>query len=260
MPNRASRALELKVVSLNMWHGGRLFDQMLAFLKGQDADVVLLQEVFNDHNPKLEQRFRSLDVLKRELGYKYHNFAPTQRMVQPEGKIEEGVAILTRFPIISAKSTFLAEPYNDHYIDIPENYASSPRPLQHVVLDTPYGELNVFNIHGVWDLDGDNFSERRQKMSKTIIGAIRGLPNVILAGDTNSRPTNPAMQALEGYLTPVFGTELKSTFNMRHKDDPGYATSAVDLMYVSSTIRVLAKECPDVDVSDHRPLVVRLAV
>jgi endonuclease/exonuclease/phosphatase family metal-dependent hydrolase len=58
----------------------------------------------------------------------------------------------------------------------------------------------------------------------------------------------------------VFGEELKTTFNMKHKDNPGYATAAVDMMFISPDIKVSEKACPEVDVSDHLPLVVQLLV
>ena len=107
----------------------------------------------------------------------------------------------------------------------------------------------------MYDLDGDNFSEARRKMSDTIIKNIQGKDNVILAGDTNAKPTNKAMRAVEDHLTNVFGNDLTTTFNMRRKENPGYATAVVDLMYVSPNIRILDKVCPAVDISDHLPLI-----
>jgi endonuclease/exonuclease/phosphatase family metal-dependent hydrolase len=66
------------------------------------------------------------------------------------------------------------------------------------------------------------------------------------------------MRAIEEHLTSVFGNSLTTTFNMRRKENPGYATAAVDLMYISNDLRVTGKDCPDVDISDHLPLVVTL--
>jgi endonuclease/exonuclease/phosphatase family metal-dependent hydrolase len=47
---------------------------------------------------------------------------------------------------------------------------------------------------------------------------------------------------------------------MKYKDDRGYATAAVDMIFVSSSTKILKKECPDVEVSDHLPLVVELEI
>jgi endonuclease/exonuclease/phosphatase family metal-dependent hydrolase len=68
------------------------------------------------------------------------------------------------------------------------------------------------------------------------------------------------MKNIEQYLTSVFGNNLKSTFNMRRKDNPGYATAAVDMLFVSPNIRIVNSECSDVDISDHLPVIATLEV
>ncbi len=233
---------------------------MVDFLRLEAADILMLQEVYDGSRPSLERRFRSLITLRQELDYPYYRMAPTDTDNLPEGKIVMGNAILTNFPITASNVTFFDEPYRDDYTDTPENWPHRPRNLQHVVLHAGAGQINVYNFHGVWDLDGDRFSPQRRQMSETIIKAVAGQPNVILAGDTNAKPTNPALRALEQHLVSVFGSDLRTTFNMRRKDNPGYATAAVDQMYVSPNLKVLSKHCPDVDISDHRPLVVELEI
>jgi endonuclease/exonuclease/phosphatase family metal-dependent hydrolase len=74
------------------------------------------------------------------------------------------------------------------------------------------------------------------------------------------KPTNQAIKNIEKHLDSIFQGELKTTFNMKHKDNPGYATAAVDMMFVSSDMSVDYKSCPDVDVSDHLPLVAVLDI
>jgi hypothetical protein len=64
MPNKGNSigsnpSLKLKVVSLNLWHGGRLFDEVVAFLRAEAPDVVMLQEVYGGTDPELERRLRS---------------------------------------------------------------------------------------------------------------------------------------------------------------------------------------------------------
>jgi endonuclease/exonuclease/phosphatase family metal-dependent hydrolase len=97
-------------------------------------------------------------------------------------------------------------------------------------------------------------------MSVTISDAIADQSNVILAGDTNARPTNKAILEIEAHLKSVFGKELQTSFNMRRKDNPGYATSCVGMIFVSPNIKILEKPCPDIDISDHLPLIATLDV
>jgi endonuclease/exonuclease/phosphatase family metal-dependent hydrolase len=47
---------------------------------------------------------------------------------------------------------------------------------------------------------------------------------------------------------------------MHRKDNPGYATAAVDMLFVSPGIKIIDRQCPDVDISDHLPVVATLEV
>lgn len=246
--------MKVTFVCLNLWRGGELFDEILDFLARENADILALQEVNNSSNPRLADKYRSIETLQKHFNYPFCDFAPAVLDRHPIGKVPHGNAILSRFPIKSRNVLFFNEPFGERDPLDPKTFPTTPRNLQHVVLSTPTGELNIFNFQGVWDLDGDNFSEARQNMSNQIIKAIRGKSNVIVAGDTNAKHTNPAMRAIEKHLMSVFGDELVTTFNMRRKDNPGYATAAVDLIYVSKDINVIKCDCPDVDISDHLPL------
>jgi endonuclease/exonuclease/phosphatase family metal-dependent hydrolase len=251
--------MTVKILSLNTWHS-ILLNDILDFLRQEDADILLLQEVYDGKDSDLEPKYRTFDIVKEQLNYPATDFASAVIDNADKIKVRQGNAIFSKFPITSQKVTFFNEPYSEDYAGTPETYPTCPRNLQHVVLETPIGEVNVFNLQGVWDLDGDNYSERRQKMSQVIIDNVKNKPNVLLAGDTNAKPTNKAMRNIEQHLNSVFGNDLKTTFNMRRKDNPGYATAAVDLMYVSPNIEVLDRKCPDVDISDHLPIMATLQI
>jgi endonuclease/exonuclease/phosphatase family metal-dependent hydrolase len=252
--------MKVKVISLNLWWGGNLFPAILDFLKAEDADIIMLQEVYNGNAPELEDRYRSMEVLHDNLAYPYSDYAQAFVHDDPAGMIPQGNAILSKFAITGKAAHFLAEPTQESYKDEPEVWPILPRVLQHVALDTPAGEVNVFNMHGVWDLAGDSYSPARQKMGEVIIQATDGKPNAILGGDSNATTGNQLMKELDKHLKNVFETNLKSTFNMRRKKDPGYATAAVDVLYVSPTVEVISAECPDIDISDHLPLISTLRI
>lgn len=254
--------MNLKVISLNMWWGGELFSALLEFLRREDADIVMLQEVYDGTDPSLKPSYRSMRVLDKELGYPYAEFGLAYIETAPAGKIPHGNAILSKFAVKDSETLFMANPPRPdfEYRDTREHWPILPAPLQIANLETPAGSVAVGNVHGVWDLDGDNYSQNRQAMTSMILELAARQPNVIVAGDTNAKSTNRAMLELEPRLKSVFGAEVPTTFNMRRKDNPGYATAAVDLMFVSSKIEVISKHVPDVDISDHLPLVVTLQI
>jgi endonuclease/exonuclease/phosphatase family metal-dependent hydrolase len=251
--------MTIKVVSLNVW-AGKLLPGVVDFLKEQQADVVLLQEVTNARDKTLAAKHRALEVLKTELRYPYQDFVQSFVYRGPDGLVPQGSAVLTKFPIRQSSGIFFNEPDRAYYEDIPADWPLVPRLLQRVDLQTPAGELNVFNIQGVWDLNGDDYSDARRAMTDTILDAIMGRPKVIFGGDSNASLGNPLWERLNRHLKSAFPNGLKTTFNMRRKTNPGYATAAVDVVYVSPNIKVLGAECLDIDISDHLPLVVTLDI
>lgn len=251
--------MKLKVICLNIW-GGKLLDNIVEFLLMENPDIVLAQEIFSSEDTNIEPRYRSHQVLTSSLGF-YSDFAPTYRdFDHTNGKSQRGNSIFSRFPIIETKISPFSIPYNETYRDTSGNFNLCPRNLQHAKIQFSAKEINIFNVHGPWDLDGDNFSDQRRDMAETIVREIKDKPNVILGGDTNATPGNQAIKIIEGKLHNVFDGELKSTFNMKYKTDSGYATAAVDFIFADKEIEVIDKSCSNVDVSDHLPLMATLRI
>jgi endonuclease/exonuclease/phosphatase family metal-dependent hydrolase len=251
-----------KIISLNLWRGGLLFDAILEFLEREDPDVLMLQEVLHSDNPATPERFRSLETLQKHLKSLPHaDFAPAFLDNEEGHKFQSGNAVLSRFPIIGSTTTPYDKPYGERIEHTAETFAATPRNLQHAVITVGDTELNIFNTQGVWDLVGERATDRRWAMCHAIAEATAGKQHAVLAGDMNLKPVNPTLAPIDAQLDSVFKHELTTSFNVRRKDldkFPGYATAVVDLMYVSRDIRVLEHSCPDVDISDHLPLIVRL--
>ncbi|HYH36442.1 MAG TPA: endonuclease/exonuclease/phosphatase family protein, partial [Candidatus Saccharimonadales bacterium] len=141
--------MTIKFISLNMWSGGRLFPQLIDFLRAENADVVALQEVHDSPETTPKERLRSMEVLKRELAYPFQEFAFAFNLSLPEGTFPQGNAVLSKFPIKEHSTVSLFDSVQDEYRDIPEHWPIEPRILQCALLNTPVGEVNVFNVHGV---------------------------------------------------------------------------------------------------------------
>ncbi len=248
--------MRVKFISLNILRGGELFDEILQFLKNEDADILALQEVYDGKNEHLERRFRSFDILSRELNYHSQAFSPAFLHATKEATVPQGNAVFSKFPITSIDTIFYDIPFGtwDWKKDEAGNFQRIQRNLQHVTIDIEGKVLNVFNTHGIWGTDGED-NERRLGMSETIIKELEGKNSVILSGDFNVKPHTKTIGNIEKRVRNVFKDELKSTFNMKRKKDAGYATAVVDMIFVSDEIKVLDHACPAVDVSDHLPLV-----
>lgn len=248
--------MQIKFLTLNIEHGGKLMDNILSFIRRENPDILFMQEVFNGVDFGLEKRFRTVEVFKEELGdnlpysdFKAHSF-------DPDINAEMGNAIFSKFEITDTNNYFFDVDYQQVHFSGKHNPLEVPRTLQYAKVNEKGIKLNLFNIHGIWGHDG-NDNPRRDEMANTIIEKIGNKKNVILAGDTNLNPDTEFVKKIENELNlkSVFGTSLVSTFNMAHKTLPGYATAAVDMIFVSPEFEIIDKYMPLDDVSDHRPLV-----
>lgn len=251
-------ASSYKFITLNILEGGLFFDNIIEFFDKEKPDIVVMQEVTNGKDSKSPRHHRSLEELKKYFkNYNYHyvsDFIMTKH--SPIEPLEFGNAIFSRFPIKNTSVTYYNASFNSNYTKPFQgaDYSDDPCDIQHAEIDINGTIVNVFNTHGVWGLEGGD-NDRRLAMSEAIVKEIKDRNNVILAGDFNVRPNTKTIESIEKHLINVFKNELTSTFNMRHKEHPGYATSVVDMIFVSPTIKILEHICPDVDVSDHYPLV-----
>lgn len=248
--------MRLKFITLNVEHGGKLMDNILSFLNDEKPDLLFLQEVYNSNDSQLESRFRTVEVLRKEIGefLPYSDFRGIA--FDPEVKADMGNAIFSKFHLSNCGSKFFDVPYGEVSFTGYHEPVKVPRAVQYSDIDINGKNTLLLNLHGIWATNGTD-SERRINMAKDIAEILKGKESIILAGDTNF--TTDAVKTIEIIeskgVKSVFGDSLVSTFNMRHKTNPAYASAAVDMIFVSSDFRVISKEMPEVDVSDHYPLV-----
>lgn len=251
--------MQVKFLTFNILHGGVFWDNLISFVHEIEPDIMSLQEVFDSKNPQLEKRFRTIEELKKEfVQYPFVVFEPT--VIDKTSQTPWGNAIFSKLPI-TQHSNYLFNGELEEY-DLVMN-DPDPSSVTEGILEAQIDILGknvyVYSWHGVWDRHG-NDTPARDNMLKILTEAIKGKSPIILAGDTNLSPNTQFVKTLTEELSirSVFGNSLVSTFNMRHKKDPGYAIAAVDMVFVSPEFKVVYKEMPTPDASDHYPLVVIL--
>ena len=252
--------MTIKILSLNTWRG-ELLAEMLEYVGREQPDILMLQEVTNSERTDLPDQFRLRETLQNKLGARFGcHFAPTMANNRREGKIQEGNAIFSRYPIVDSSVIFFSGKYREDYVDIPENYGSCPRNLQHVTLAVGNHQLHIINFHGIWSRDGQISTPAHVDMVTTIMNEIDLPGQYIVGGDTNSESSNPAMRPLEQNCTNAFGNRRITSFNMRRKTNPAYGHCVVDLLYASPAIEILSAVSHDVDVSDHLPMLLTISL
>ena len=194
----SSGAAAARVVTLNFWGTEPPLERRLALaerqLRGLAADVVCLQEV----RPLDGRAGRTTaDVLAETLGLQAV-YAPSLRWDdgafgpgRPGG--EEGVAILSRWPVLEQRA-----------LPLPELRATEGRVLLSARLDTPAGAMWFHTTHLHYRLD-DGVAREAQVVA--IDAAIRacGRGNddapQVLCGDFNATPDSDEMRFVRGLCT-----------------------------------------------------------
>lgn len=256
--------MQIKVVCLNIWMGGIIYAPMVQWLKEQAADIYLLQEVFSSEDTTLAPIYRSHQELQRELGMQYAEFAPAFMESVGGMDIPQGNTVLSKFPLRQVSISHYDIPFGPRSTDRSQ-FHLIPRNLQHVEAEVDGVKLQLLNTQGIWGEEGfDN--PRRLDMGRQIAERAQAAKKngpVILAGDFNVRPDTQTIAQVETHLQNVFKDELATSFNLKRKNlekYPGYATAAVDMLFLSPDVKLLSHTCPQVDVSDHLPLVVEIEV
>jgi endonuclease/exonuclease/phosphatase family metal-dependent hydrolase len=104
----------VKFVSLNIWNGGVLMEELLQFLEKQDADIISLQEVYDGTDQRLPLRYRSLETLLNRLPHSHYSFAADYLERHPSGAVaRRGNAILSKFPIRKRDALFFSKSYSE---------------------------------------------------------------------------------------------------------------------------------------------------
>lgn len=231
---------EIRVVTLNLrcrtdeW--AQRMPLVLDALEVIEPDVVGFQEDCAAANGA-PQSFEIQQELAARLDRGYEAFRlQTHQADYPEGTFDEGIAMLTAFPI------------EQHYpVDLP--YENFPRKA--TVMDVRIGggqQVRLINTH--FDYGGANDQVRADSATR-IMEEVGELP-VILTGDFNATPDSPAYQVLTGALDDAWTTARpgEDGFTMP-SDGP---TRRIDFVFttlaVDSAERVDGTDA-EVHLSDH---------
>lgn len=254
--------MKIKILSVNTFMGGIVWQPLYDFLLEQKADIMLLQEVYDGEKPEFDKRFRSKQIFAEAFPEFDNDFmACIGDLREKEGLVDNGNQILSRWPIVDRSSIFFDLPYAQYDHDNTNDYTQWPAVAQSVVVQLSNNKkLQLVNVHGpVW-YEGGKCTERRLKMVDSLNKLLGSGLSTIIAGDSNATPDNPCWEKLTSPHINVFGSTLSTTFNMRRKTNPGFATASVDIFLTTPDIKVTSAQCLDVDVSDHLPMVVVVEV
>ncbi|WP_447978409.1 endonuclease/exonuclease/phosphatase family protein [Candidatus Nitrospira bockiana] len=208
--------LPLRVVTYNVLHGGLVsgfaegdthLEARLAMaveeLKALDPDIIALQEASESRRhgnvPRRLAEHLGFHVVFAPATERIVRFRPLDRLIVALLGFKEGIAILSRFPVVQKAIH-----------DLPRcRHKLEPRILLHVEVQTPAGPLPVFSTHTA---RGDECQIERVG---EIVQAGRGPGLSLLMGDFNVAETSPALTTLRQEPGVI------DAFRAVNPDDPG---------------------------------------
>lgn len=266
----------MKIMCLNGW-GGRLGEDLLAYVTEEDPDVLCLQEVvhtpdtetvwlrYRDGETDLPQRANFFQEVSTCLPNHTAIFCPAAQgdLWNGQDRIASqwGLATFIRksLPVIAQRQEFVhgcfsANGYGDH----PRSRTAHAVRLYDFAAKTA---VVIAHMHGLRDLTGKQDTPERllqaRKLAELATGVSQAGDPIIVCGDFNVLPDSETFTILgeQGLKDLVQGWAFSGTRTSFYKKTGRFA----DYMLVNSTVKV---ERFDVvrypEVSDHCPLILEI--
>lgn len=259
----------MKLISLNTW-GGKIYKPLINFIKqhSRDTDIFCFQEVFSTTSAVNEYkgiRANLLDELIKilpDFQYFYSiKLSGFDQWVNPvEFNLTMGKAIFlkNKFKISFKKSLLL---YGDRSAKhIKKDFSDLPVTLEYVtfITDKTDKTYTILNFHGTAFPSSKLDSKLRLEHSQKIISLLKRTPcTKILVGDFNLLPQTQSIKIIEEdmkNLIKEFNIEKTRSSLSPFAGKSNFQRFA-DYTFVSKNVKVEKFEVPDVEISDHLPMI-----
>ncbi len=259
----------MKLISLNLW-GGRLFKPLMDFIlaHANNTDLFCFQEMFDTNSDTSESfgfrlnLYQELSkILPKHKGY----FASVLEnyiagSFQPnfvDFNLSWGISIFAskKLNITSSGDFFVFGKKGDFN---PKDLNTLPRNTQYVTFINEGKQSTVCNLHGIWvkGTKGDTSSRIKQsQMIKDFLDKQRGAK--ILCGDLNLDINTQSLKLLEVSMKNLIKEyKIPTTRNKFYeRTDDKFA----DYALVSNDVIVSNFKVPNVEISDHLPLILEFS-
>ncbi len=256
----------MKLIGLNTW-GGHEFEPMMDFIKEHkdSTDIFCFQEIFktdSDHKSYKTGRVNLLEEISAVLEDFSFKFTPMLKgMLFGEERVsfglEIGLAIFYRKNLELKQISENLVLKHDVPMDNPGDESCSIQ-LQIADFKCEGKDLTIINTHGMTYPVNKLDTERRILQSQTIIDVLNNKEGeAILTGDFNLLPETKSIKMIDEKLRNLIKefkiTQTRSILTgYRGKPDEQFFA---DYTFVTPGIKAKGFKVPDINISDHLPMI-----
>lgn len=261
----------MKLISLNTW-AGKIYQPLMDFIQNHSGktDIFFFQEIFDtksDIKDYKDFRANLLYEIKNILpGFQVFYFPVVPGFDDEANSVAfdlsfgQAIFVKNSVEVTSQENHFVFK--DENFRELKKDFSNLPTPLQYIGFKLNNKEFSLFNFHGS-PMPGDKLDNVRRlkeaQKTKEIVEGKKGAK--ILAGDFNLLPQTQSVRISESYLK-----NLIKEFNIektRSNLSPFYGTPIfqqfADYTFVSNDINVKSFEVPDVEISDHLPMILEFS-
>lgn len=238
-----------KLITLNTW-AGRV-NKILDFLKSNiDIDIYCFQEIYNGPPNYLTQgEFKANVEIYSDIAKILPNHVGYFR-TQYNDNFGLAIFINEKMGPVKEEETYI---YKSRGYKSDFHTADHARNLQSLSFNINGRELNIFNLHGLWNGMGKSDSEYRLEQSRRIVAYTDQFTgSKILCGDFNLLPNTKSIKIIEesGMKNLITDNGIISTRTSYYKKDIRFA----DYVFTNDKVEVFSFEVVEDEISDHSAL------
>lgn len=246
--------MKLKIITLNTWLF-EYFDEINDFIKSENPDVILLQEVTSGLDKQIPHGITNGYEKLRDQLLDYEScFMPMRRYVNNEFNMWFGHSIFSKYPIVNNSSQF----YLDTFQTVESvSFVNTifPGLLLSSILDLGSIKFEVLTTHFIWSMHPEINDRQRQAVSN-LMKILELKENFIIGGDFNITDDSEIYISLSKNLIDDRPLNTKRTIHPTIHKVGSQKELAVDyLFHKGDKIKLIKSEVPIVPISDHLPIV-----
>lgn len=243
--------MKISVLQWNVWYKEKA-DNIISFLKSQDADILCLQELTTGShiNP-----LRNLPEEIAALGYN-PLFQQTLEKQKGTEYYHMGNGIFSKFPITGNRHVYIQH-------EVPGGgYELENRVYVEARLDINGKPFTIGTVHMSY-IEEFKTTEGKKAETERLIGAIKqNTEHFLLTGDLNATPGTETIRMLDEVLSsagPTYDQPTWTTKPFEHLDFKANTLDwRLDYAYATKDVKIVSGKILQTDASDHLPILIEI--